>query len=128
LDGSGRNGPECQDDLGLQADQLLRELSYPIDVIARPADVDPHVAAIGPTQARKRLSERRDERLRHRIVFVVWHEHADAPHPVALLRPRRERPRRRAVESSDEFAPVHSISSSERNGEAESLGSDKVDD
>jgi hypothetical protein len=34
------------------------------------------------------------------------HEHADAPHAVALLRPRRERPSdRRAAESSDKFAP-----------------------
>jgi hypothetical protein len=38
----------------LQADQLLRERSYPIDVTAGPTKVDPHVAAIGPTQVRKR--------------------------------------------------------------------------
>ena len=31
-----------------------------------------------------------------RIVFVARHQHADPPHPVGLLRPRRERPRRRA--------------------------------
>jgi hypothetical protein len=37
------------------------------------------------------------------IVFVELHEHADAPHAVALLRARCERPRRRATESSDEF-------------------------
>ena len=30
---------------------------------------------------------------------------ADAPHAVALLRTRRERPRRRAAEERDEFAP-----------------------
>jgi hypothetical protein len=55
----------------LQADQLLRERSYPIGVIAGPAEVDPHVAAIGPTQARKRLSERGEASLRHGLVFVV---------------------------------------------------------
>ena len=47
LDGSGRRGRACQDDVGLQADQLLRERSYPIDVSASPPKVDPHVAAIG---------------------------------------------------------------------------------
>jgi hypothetical protein len=34
------------------------------------------------------------------------HEHADAPHPLALLRPRREGPRgRRAAEQRNELAP-----------------------
>ena len=43
------------------------------------------------------------------------HEHADAPHPLALLRPRRDRPRRRrAAEQRDELAPFHSITSSAR--------------
>jgi hypothetical protein len=69
-----------------------------------PPKVHPHVAAIGPTQVRKRLSERRDASLRHGIVFVPRHEHADTPHTVALLCARRERPRRRAAERTDEFA------------------------
>jgi hypothetical protein len=89
----------------MQADQLLRERSYPIDVIAGPTKVDPRVAAIGSTQGRKRLSERGEGRLRRGIVFVIRIEHAHAPHAVALLRARRERPRRRAAERSDEFAP-----------------------
>jgi hypothetical protein len=38
-----------EDYVGLQADQLLRERSYPIDVCAVPPKVDPHVAANGPT-------------------------------------------------------------------------------
>jgi len=36
----------CQDDVGLQADQLLRERSYPIGVTAAPTKVHPHVAAV----------------------------------------------------------------------------------
>jgi hypothetical protein len=43
------------------------------------------------------LRECRAESLRRGIVFVAGHEHADAPHAIALLRPRRERPRRRAA-------------------------------
>src|SRR5262249_35675791 len=110
-----RRGRGCQDDVGLQADQLLRERSYSIVVVAVPPKVHPHVAAIGPPQARKRLNERRDVRLPTRIVFVAGHEHADAPHAVALLRARRERPRRGAAEERDEFArPNHSITSSAR--------------
>jgi hypothetical protein len=106
LDGSGRRGPKCHDDVGLQADQLLRERSYPIDVIAGPPKVHQHVTAIGPTQDRKRLSERRNENLPLRIVFVELHEHANAPHAVGLLRVRRERPRRhRAPEPHDELPP-----------------------
>jgi hypothetical protein len=89
----------------LQTDQLLRRRSYPIDVIAGPPRDNPHVAAIGPTQARKRLSEPRDASLRPGIVFLVRHEHADPPHAPALLRTRRDRPSRRAAECGDEVAP-----------------------
>src|SRR5262249_24788753 len=42
------------------------------------------------------------------------HEHADASHPLRLLRARRERPRRRAAEQRNELAPPHSITSSAR--------------
>jgi hypothetical protein len=49
--------------------------------------VHPHVAAI-PTQVRKCLRERGDDSLPQGIVFVERHEHADAPHAVALLRAR----------------------------------------
>ena len=39
-----------------------------------------------------------------RIVFVVGHEHADAPYAVALLRAGGKWPYRRAAEPGDEFA------------------------
>ena len=51
LDGDGRRGPVCQDDVGLQANQLMRERSYPIGVIAAPTKLHPHVSAIGPKSA-----------------------------------------------------------------------------
>src|SRR5262249_19011159 len=41
-------------------------------------------------------------------------KYADGPHALALLRARRERPRRRAAEQRDELAPLHSITSSAR--------------
>src|SRR6516165_2218668 len=95
LDGNGRRGPECQDDVGFQADQLLRQRWYSIGVIALPPNFHPHVAANDPTRARKRLRECRNEGLPLTIIFVAPHEHADAPHAVALQRLRRRRPRRR---------------------------------
>jgi hypothetical protein len=91
----------------LQADQLLRERSYSIDVIAAPTKVNPHVAAIGPTQVRKPLRERGEVRLIDGIVFVASQEHADAPHALGLLRACGERPRRRAPEPRNELPPPH---------------------
>src|SRR5262245_6988555 len=50
-----------------------------------------------------------------RIVGDRVHEYADAPHALALLRARRERPRGRgAAEQCDEIAAPHSITSSAR--------------
>jgi hypothetical protein len=70
----------------------LRERSYPIAVTAAPPKVDPHVAAIGPTQFHKRLRERGEGSQPHGIVFVAPHEHADPTQSLRLLRARRERP------------------------------------
>jgi hypothetical protein len=78
----------------------LRERPYAIAIATGRSKVHPQIAAIGPTKARKRSRERRDA-----TVFVAPQEHANAPHAVALLCARRERPSRRAAESSDEFAP-----------------------
>src|SRR5262249_15469520 len=56
--------------------------------------------------------QREEAMLLLRIVFFGPHEHADAPYAVALLRPGRERPCRRAAEERDELAPPdHSITS-----------------
>jgi hypothetical protein len=57
--------------------------------------------------------ESREARLSFRIIGGEIHEHADPPHPLRLLRARRERPhRRRATEQRDEVAADHSITSS----------------
>ena len=62
-------------------------------------------------QVRKCLRERREASLLHGIVFFA-HEHADAPHAVALLRSCRERPDRRAPEPRYERPASHWITSS----------------
>jgi hypothetical protein len=69
----------------------MRERSYSIDVTAAPPKVYPHVAAIDPTQVRKRLRECGNVSLQRGIVFFAREEHADAPHALGLLRVRRDR-------------------------------------
>src|SRR6516162_10869523 len=73
-----------------------------------PPDVDPQVAALAPAQLLQHLPESRDAGL---LVLVLRrvHQHADAPHPLALLRARRERPRgRRPAECGQQFPPSDS--------------------
>jgi hypothetical protein len=64
------------------------------------------------------LRERREATLLLGIVFIAQHEHADAPHALALLRSCRQRPRRRTAEERDRLAAIdahgHSITSSAR--------------
>jgi hypothetical protein len=64
------------------------------------------VSAVGPTQLLQRLLEHSGIRLRARIVRAAL-EHPDAPHPLALLRLRRERPHRRTAEQRDEIPSPH---------------------
>src|SRR5262245_33193914 len=76
---------------------------------------DPHVAAIGPAQLLKPLPECPVTGVAVRIVGGgAAREHADSPHALALLRPRRQRPRHRAADQRDEGPPPHSITSSAR--------------
>src|SRR5262249_15418273 len=65
-----------------------------------------------PPELLETLPERRDLDLRVRVAFSISHQHANPPHPLALLRPRRQRPRGRATKQPDELAPLHSITSS----------------
>jgi hypothetical protein len=79
-----------------------------ISVASEPAIVNLDLAALGPTQLPERLPKRGNAGLSFRIAFRKIHQHANAPHPLALLRPRRERPSRcRASEKRDELAPSH---------------------
>jgi hypothetical protein len=73
------------------------------------------VVAVGPAQLRQALQQRRVAGLRIQIVFAYARQNAHTPHSLALLRARRERPRRGAAEQLDESAAgAHSITSSAR--------------
>src|SRR5262252_6327072 len=79
-----------------------------------PSILDTEVSAVGPASFLQALDEGVAAGLPFRIVrSQAAHEHADAPHPLALLRARRERPcGRRPAEQRDECAALHSITSS----------------
>src|SRR6516164_9966322 len=77
-----------------------------VGIVWDTAKVDFEVATFDPTKLRKRIAEFGDPGLISRIAFCrAAQEHADPPRPLALLRPSRQWPCRRAAKSSDEFAP-----------------------
>ena len=82
------------------------------EIAGAPAGIDPNVAADLPARLLQPLQERREPGLRFRFVGGCVHEHADAPHALALLCMRSKRPRRRATEQRDEAAPSHGLPSS----------------
>src|SRR5262249_31637276 len=73
-----------------------------------------NIAADGPAALLESIPKPCGAELTFRIILGVEHQHADAPHAVALLRPPRERPRGRAAEQCDELASPHSITLSAR--------------
>src|SRR5262249_57578747 len=85
-----------------------------------PAHVYADIATAHPTELAERLIEHREVGPTDRVAFGIRRHHADAPHAVALLRPRDQRPRRRrgATKEREERAAVrggaHSITSSAR--------------
>jgi hypothetical protein len=104
-----------EDQVGLQIDEFLRKFAHQIRIRHWPAMLDPDVTALCPAELQKPLAQRRSPPRGFRIVLGIRHQHADARHPLWLLRARCERPRkRRAAEQSDEVAAVHSITSSAR--------------
>src|SRR5262249_41947498 len=104
----------CENDVGRECDQFGCIFANLFGA-GRPARVDAHIMAVDPAQFLQPAQERRDAGSAFRIVRGGAHQHADAPHFLALLRARRERPPgRRAAEQRDEIAPLHSITSSAR--------------
>src|SRR5262249_35736869 len=110
-----RDATSSQNYIGCERNQFRRLFANALGIAHGPAIFDARVAAVGPTKLLQALRESGEPGLTFRIIGGEIHEHADAPHRLALLRARRERPRcRRAAEQRDEGAPPHSITSSAR--------------
>src|SRR6185437_6151776 len=87
---------------------LAAEASSARSIGRSPTVVDPHVAAVGPAQFLQPLQEGREASLFFGIVRGPAHEHADATHPVGLLRARSAWPGEgRDAKKGNEFAPPH---------------------
>ena len=82
-------------DVRRERDQFLGPLAKALAIERTPAMIKPQVAADSPAQLLQSLLERRHVKLRFLIVGRQVHQRADAPHALALLRARRQRPRRR---------------------------------
>ncbi len=99
-------------DVGRQREQFLSVCAQAFNVRAGEAVIDADVAAVGPAEVRETLPKRRDAGAHVRIIFGKGQQHADPTNPVALLRTRRQRPRRRCTaEKRDELAPPHVLPS-----------------
>src|SRR5215475_6859083 len=100
-------GAARQDDVWRERDQLRSIFCAQVGIILAPAGVDPYIAANTPARFLQALLERRKSILPFWIVRSPVHEHANAPHALALLRARRERPRsQRAAKQGDELTSL----------------------
>ena len=68
---------------------------------------DANIATFDPVERRQPLLKGRNARLSFRIVLCDHLDEANPPHPVDLLRPRRDRPDRRAAEKANELTSPH---------------------
>ena len=83
----------------MKCDELLRIPSHRLRIEPGPANFYPNILPVHPSELLKSLPEYRHVGLILRVALGSHHQDAEAPHPVALLRPCRERPRgRRAAE------------------------------
>src|SRR5262249_53874546 len=104
-----------EDHVGPQGDQLFRQ-RLRLGAGGRKTSIDADVMTLRPSEPLELLSKFHEARLGFRTVRGQANQHPDAPHPRALLRARRARPRgrRRAADERHELAASHSITSSAR--------------
>ena len=97
-----------EDDSRRERDQFGCMGAKAIGIACGPAGLDLHIAPDGPARLLQALQKYPVARLHYRIVGSKIMEHPHAPHSLALLRVRHERPRRRrAANKCDELATFH---------------------
>jgi hypothetical protein len=87
-----------KDHVGFERDQLRCISLEALTIAGGPSIVEPGCGPVSPSKFSQPLAESPLEGLRLRIGRGEPHQHADASHPLALLRVRRQRPRCRAAE------------------------------
>jgi hypothetical protein len=97
----------CDNDLWRQHDQLRHMLLNQLRIGPDKPIFDLNVASFDPPQIAHTQPECIDSDYRFGVIFGKAKQHADPPHLLRPLRPRRERPRRRDAEERDELAPLH---------------------
>src|SRR5262249_58338227 len=85
---------------------------YAVRIASGKTIVDLDVATLHPTKVPKPFAKCRDAGLSFQIILGNSQQHTNPPHPLTLLRARRERPRRSPADQRDELASPHSITSS----------------
>src|SRR5262249_33045967 len=100
------------EEIWLQGHQFARVSITRLPIAgAYPANLDLDV--VSPPELGEFLAERVHARRPFRVSLGIRHQHADASHPLRLLRAGRERPcGSSAAEQRDELAALHSITSS----------------
>src|SRR5262249_30990180 len=101
-------GIVAKEQVGVERNQLCRKRPSPAGIAPSKAHIDSQVAPAGPSQTRQCAFEFREGGLPLRIILTAADQSADPPHALALLRPRRQRPRRsRGAEEREEGAAVN---------------------
>src|SRR5262249_55404603 len=93
--------------IGCERDQLCYVFLNEIRIALRDTQLHLRVAALDPSRLLKLVPE--GSETSHCFWFIRGQREQDTnpPHPLGLLRSRRQRPRRRAAKDSDECAPFH---------------------
>ena len=99
----------CNKDIETLAHEIRRGGTCPFGISLRPANIEAHVAAVAPAQLLQRRAQAGEARLPVSVALGEAQQHTDPPHAFALLRARRERPRRRAAQQRDERTSLQSI-------------------
>src|SRR5262245_66230952 len=78
-----------------------------IGIATSPTIFELQIAAFCPAKLLKSIQKGLEAGLKFQIALGCLKQHADTPHPLALLRPRSKRPCRRTADKTDELAPPH---------------------
>src|SRR5262249_35144852 len=112
---SGKRGTALSnDEISSQLNKWCCQGLQTAHIALGPAIINPNTLPLGPSQALEFRCECCELSVCLRVGFTNKHQYADAAHPLALLRARRQRPRRRAADERDELATLHSITWSAR--------------